>query len=155
MAVVHSEWMRSGLAREMGLLGLTSTGVASMVGAGIYVIPFMVQRHVPGIGPHVLAAYVVAAIPAVLAGLAYAILGSAMPRAGGSYVYASRALHPYLGFIASFSQWFALCVAIGVVSYLLVPFLRDVALAAGAMGPARALESGLARLLIPLAVLWT
>ena len=42
------------LAREMGLLGLTATGVCSMVGAGINVIPFMIQRNVPGIGPHVL-----------------------------------------------------------------------------------------------------
>ena len=32
------------LAREMGLVGLTATGVCSMVGAGINVIPFMIQR---------------------------------------------------------------------------------------------------------------
>src|SRR5205085_9739174 len=85
---------------------------------------------------------------------AYAILASAMPRAGGSYVYASRALHPYLGFIASFSQWFSLCVAIGVVSYVLVPFLRDVATAAGWMVLAATLDGNTARLLIPLLVLW-
>ena len=65
----------SRLAREMGLLGLTATGVCSMVGAGINVIPFMIQRNVPGIGPHVLPAYAFAALPAVLAGLAYAMLG--------------------------------------------------------------------------------
>ena len=147
--------MRSGLAREMGLVGLTATGIASMVGAGINVIPFMIQRHVPGIGPNVLLAYMAAAVPAALAGLAYAILASAMPRAGGSYIYASRALNPYLGFIASFSQWFSLCVAIGVVSYLLVPFLRDVALAGGATGAAATLDGGAARLVIPLVVLWT
>src|SRR5262249_60859930 len=100
-----------------------------MVGAGISVVPFMIQRRAPGIGSGVLLAYLLAAVPAVLAGLAYAILSSAMPRAGGSYVYASRGLDPYLGFIASFSQWFSLCIAIGVVSYLLTPFVRDVALA--------------------------
>jgi amino acid transporter len=146
--------MRSGLVREMGLLGLTATGIASMVGAGINVIPFMIQRSVPGIGALVQAAFLFAAIPAVLAGFAYAILASAMPRAGGSYVYASRGLHPYLGFIASFSQWFSLCVAIGVVSYVLVPFLRDVAIAAGCTAAAATLEGGAARMLIPLFVLW-
>ncbi len=143
------------LAREMGLMGLVATGVCSMVGAGINVIPFMIQRHVPGIGPHVLLAFVVAAVPAVLAGLAYATLASAMPRAGGSYVYASRGLDPYLGFIASFSQWFSLCVAIGVVSYVLVPFLRDIALAVNAENVAAWLESGPVRLAISLACLWT
>jgi amino acid transporter len=146
--------MRSGLVREMGLLGLTATGIASMVGAGINVIPFMIQRSVPGIGSLVQPAFLFAAVPAVLAGFAYAILASAMPRAGGSYVYASRGLHPYLGFIASFSQWFSLCVAIGVVSYVLVPFLRDVAIAAGWTAIAATLEGGAARMLIPLFVLW-
>ena len=143
------------LAREMGVLGLVATGVCAMVGAAINVIPFMIQRNVPGIGASVLPAYLLAAVPALFAALAYAILASVMPRAGGSYVYASRGLNPYLGFVASFSQWFSLCVAIGVVSYLLVPFLRDVALAAGASGLGALLESGPARLVIPIAVLWT
>jgi basic amino acid/polyamine antiporter, APA family len=138
----------------MGLVGLIATGISSMVGAGIYVIPFMIQRHVPGIGAGVLPAFLIAAVPAVLAGVAYAILASAMPRAGGSYVYASRALSPYLGFVASFSQWSSLCVAIGVVSYLLVPFLRDVAWAMGANGAGARLETGPLRLVIPLSVLW-
>ena len=115
----------------MGLAGLTATGVCSMIGAGINVIPFMIQRNVPGIGPLVLEAFAFAAIPAVLAAMAYAVLASAMPRAGGSYIYASRGLDPYLGFVASFSQWFALSVAIGVVSYVFVPFVRDIAMAIG------------------------
>ena len=140
--------------RSIDLVGLTATGIASMVGAGIYVVPFMIQRHVPGIGSGVLLAYLIAAVPAVLAGLAYAVLASAMPRAGGSYVYASRGLSPYLGFIASFSQWFSLCVAIGVVSYLLAPFVRDVAQAGGALGVARWLELPVVRLVFPLGVLW-
>ncbi len=138
----------------MGLLGLTATGVCAMVGAGINVIPFMIQRHVPGIGPYVLPAFAIAMLPAMLAGLAYAVLASAMPRAGGTYVYASRGLNPYLGFVASFSQWFALCVAIGVVSYVLVPFLRDIAVTAGWAGVAAALERGPVRLAISLGVLW-
>ena len=44
-------------------MGLVATGVCSMVGAGVNVIPFMIQRHVPGIGPHVLTAFAVAAVP--------------------------------------------------------------------------------------------
>ena len=87
---------KSGLAREMGLLGLAATGICSMLGAAINVIPFMIQRSVPGIGPYVLPAFIFAAVPAILAAMAYAILSSAMPRAGGSYIYASRALNPYL-----------------------------------------------------------
>jgi basic amino acid/polyamine antiporter, APA family len=145
---------RPSLAREMGVLGLTATGVCAMVGAGINIIPFMIQRNVPGIGPWVLPAFLFGALPAILAGLSYAILASAMPRAGGSYIYASRGLNPYLGFVASFSQWFALCIAIGVVSYVLVPFIRDIAVAAEWMGAAAALETGPVRLSISIGVLW-
>ena len=146
---------RTGLSREMGLLGLAATGICSMVGAGITVIPFMIQRNVPGIGPYVIPAYLFAAVPAIFAALAYASLASAMPRAGGSYVYASRALNPYLGFVASFSQWFGLCIAIGVVSYVLIPFLRDIASALDWPMIAAALDSGALRLCLALAFLWT
>ena len=145
---------RPRLVREIGLLGLTATGVCAMVGAGINVIPFMIQRNVPGIGPFVLPAFALAVLPVMLAALAYAVLASAMPRAGGTYVYASRGLHPYLGFVASFSQWFALCVAIGVVSYVLVPFLRDIAVTAGWSDIASTLERGPARLALSVSVLW-
>jgi APA family basic amino acid/polyamine antiporter len=145
---------RSGLAREMGLLGLTATGICAMVGAAVNVIPFMIQRQVPGIGPNVLPAYLLGAVPAILAGLAYAMLASAMPRAGGSYVFASRALSPYLGFVASFSQWFSLSVVMGVVSFLITPFLRDIAVALQWTGVAATLEHGAVRMAIALGVLW-
>lgn len=145
----------SRLTRELGLLGLAATGICSMLGAAINVIPFMIQRSVPGIGPYVLPAYLFATVPAVLAALAYAILASAMPRAGGSYVYASRGLHPYLGFVASFSQWFGVSIAIGVVSYLLVPFLRDIAEAVGWASVAETLDTGTVRVTVAFAFLWT
>ncbi len=145
---------RPALVREIGLLALAATGICSMLGAAINVIPFLIQRNVPGIGPHVLLAYFVAAVPAILAALAYAALGSAMPRAGGSYVYASRSLHPYLGFIASFSQWFGLSIAIGVVSYLIVPFLRDIAIAVELDELGRVIDLGPVRVGIAMALLW-
>ncbi len=146
---------QTGLSRQMGLTALAATGICSMLGAAINVVPFMIQRSVPGIGPYVLPAYLFAAVPAVLAALAYAILASAMPRAGGSYVYASRALSPYLGFVASFSQWFGLSIAIGVVSYVLIPFLRDIAAAVGWTDLASLLDTGIVRVVLALAFLWT
>ena len=136
-------------------MGLVATGICAMLGAAINVMPFMIQRSVPGIGPWVLPAYLFAAVPAVLAALAYASLGSAMPRAGGSYIYASRALSPYWGFVASFSQWFGLSIAIGVVSYILIPFLRDIAGALELVALADALDTGAVRVGLALAFLWT
>lgn len=139
----------------MGLLGLAATGICSMIGASIYVVPFMIQRNVPGIGSYVLPAFLFAAIPASLAAFAYTILASAMPRAGGSYIYASRSLNPYLGFVASFSQWFGLSIAIGVVSYVIIPFLRDIAASLQWSNLAVWLDTGIVRVTLALLILWT
>lgn len=119
------------LARELGLVGLIATALCAMIGVGINIIPFMLQRSRPGIGDAVPYAFLVAAVPAALAALCYAILSSAMPRAGGSYVYATRALNPFAGFLASFAQWFGLSMGMGVVAYLMVPMLRDTLATAG------------------------
>jgi len=142
------------LARQLGLVTLTATGVCSMLGASINVVPFMIQRNVPGIGPYVLPAFLFAAIPAIFAALAYGILSSAMPRAGGSYLYASRGLNPYLGFIASFSQWFGLSIVIGVIAYICVPFLRDVTLGLGWEEVSAYLETPIIRVGLALALIW-
>ena len=142
------------LVRKLGLLGLTATGICSMLGASINVVPFMIQRSVPGIGQYVLPAFLFAALPALLAAVAYSTLASAMPRAGGSYIYASRGLNPYLGFIASFSQWFGLSIVIGVIAYVIVPFLRDIALGMNWTILARWLEYGVIRVAIALSLIW-
>jgi len=125
-----------------------------MLGASVYVVPFMIQRNVPGIGDWVLPAFLFAAVPAILAALAYSILASAMPRAGGSYVYASRGLHPYLGFVASFSQWFGLSIVIGVIAYIIVPFFRDIAVALEWVRLAALLELGFVRVGLALTMIW-
>ncbi len=141
------------LVRRLGLLGLTATGVCSMMGAAINILPIALLRNVPDIGPYVLPAYFLAAVPAILAALIYASLASGMPRAGGSYIFASRSLHPYLGFVASFSQWFGLSIAIGVISYVIIFFLRDVADALG-MASLSAFFVGDAHVFLSLAFLW-
>jgi amino acid transporter len=143
------------LIRQMGLMAVIATGVSSMVGASINVVPFMIHRSVPMIGPYVIWAFIFAAVPALFAGLAYAILGSAMPRAGGSYLYASRGLNPYLGFIASFSQWFGLSLVIGVISYISIPFLRDIALSYDFQKLALALDSSWVRVSLSLIFIWS
>ena len=142
------------LLRQMGLMLVTATGICSMMGASINVIPFMIQKNVPGIGPYVVPAFLFAAIPAIFAAYSYAILSSSMPRAGGSYLYASRGLSPYLGFIASFSQWFGLSIVIGVIAYIIVPFIRDVFYNLGLISISDFLELGYVRLSISLILIW-
>lgn len=114
----------------------------------------MIHRNVPGIGPYVLPAFLFAMLPALLAALAYGSLSSAMPRAGGSYIYASRGLNPYLGFIASFSQWFGLSIVIGVIAYIIVPFIRDVFVTMDWRESATWLENDFIRIGLALSMIW-
>lgn len=143
------------LSRQMGLAAVVATGVSSMVGASINVVPFMIHRSVPAIGPNVLWAFAFAAIPALFAGLAYAILSSSMPRAGGSYLYASRGINPYLGFVASFSQWFGLSIVIGVIAYITIPFFRDIAYSAEVYWLSSLLEISTVRVGLSLSFIWS
>ena len=145
---------RTGLRRELGVLALTATAVCTVIGGGINVLTLHIQQDVPGIGPLVPLAFAAGAIPAVLTALAYAVLGSAMPRAGGGYMYASRALHPFVGFIATFSKWFGLAAACGAIAYVDVSLLKAAVLYAGLDGAARFLEGTFARLAIPLFMIW-
>ena len=145
---------QSHLARNISVAGLVATGISSMIGASIYIVPFMLQKNVPGIGPYILPAFLLAAFPALFAAFTYAILASAMPRAGGSYVYASRSIHPYWGFVASFSQWFGLSIVIGVVAYMVVPFFRDVCVTLHWNHLADFFEYRNTRLYLSLSILW-
>ncbi len=142
------------LAREISLLGLVATAFGAMIGVGVNILPFMIQRSEPGIGDSVPLAYLAAAVPAALAALCYAMLASAMPRAGGSYVNATRALDPVAGFLASFAQWFGLSIGMGVVAYLMVPMLRDVVATAGGTAVAPAFDRGAVRVPVALAAMW-
>jgi len=144
-----------GLERHLGLLSLTATGICAMVGASVYVVPIMIQKNVPGIGPWVLPAFLLASLPALLAALSYASMAAVFPGAGGSYIYASRGLHPFLGFVASFSQWFGLSLVIGVIAFIIPPFFRDFFDAVGWSQAAGMLEKPLLRLGLALGILGT
>jgi amino acid transporter len=142
------------LKRNLGLVGLIATGASSMIGASIYIVPFEIQAAVPGLGNDILLSFLLAAIPALLSAFAYAILSSSMPEAGGSYIYVSRALHPFLGFIASFSQWFGLSIVMGVVAYMATPFMGDIAVHLGYTEMAEWMNAGIHRLVISMILLW-
>jgi len=144
----------AGLRRELTLLALVATAVCTVIGGGINVLTVEIQGKTPGIGDLVPLAFALGAIPAIFTALAYAVLASAMPRAGGGYTYISRALHPFLGFIATFSKWFGLAAACGVIAYIDVTLIKAAAAYAKMPGLAAFLETDGARLWIPIALLW-
>lgn len=85
------------LSRELGFWDAVATGIAAMVGAGI----FVVSGIGAGIaGPAVILAFVVAGIVALFNALSSAELAAAIPVEGGAYEYGRRLLSPEVGFLA-------------------------------------------------------
>lgn len=147
-------WSPGGLRRELTLLALVATAVCTVIGGGINVLTIEIQGKVPGIGALVPLAFALGALPAVFTALCYAVLSSAMPRAGGGYVYISRAVHPFMGFIATFSKWFGLAAACGVIAYMDVTLLKAAADYAGMTGLSAFLQTRSAQLWLPIALIW-
>jgi len=142
------------LKRDLGLLALVATAVCTVIGGGINNLTVGIQARVPGIAGLVPVAYVICAIPAVATALCYAVLATAMPRAGGGYIYVSRALHPFIGFLATFSKWLGLAAAVGVIAYMDVDLLQAAADYGNLTVLADILKTPQAHLWVPLVMIW-
>jgi len=92
--------MAKDLRRVLGFWDSVATGIAAMIGAGIFVVSGIATRVA---GSAVIVAFVIAGIVALFNALSSAELASAIPREGGTYEYARRLLSPKVGFITG---WF-------------------------------------------------
>ncbi|HUF47101.1 MAG TPA: amino acid permease [Vicinamibacterales bacterium] len=84
--------------RALGPFDATMVVVGGIIGAGIFINPYLVARTLdsPAL---VLAAWAAGGAIALIGAFAYAELGSRLPRAGGQYVYLGQAWHPLIGFL--------------------------------------------------------
>ena len=89
---------RPKLAGRIGLFDATMIVMGGMVGAGIFINPYVVAQrvHSPAL---MLAVWVAGGVIAILGAFVYAELGDRLPEVGGQYVYLSKALHPSVGFL--------------------------------------------------------
>jgi APA family basic amino acid/polyamine antiporter len=93
-------------ARPLGAAHGAALVVAGMIGTGVFTTTGVLLGSLRS-SPLVLAVWVVAGVLALCGAAVYAELGAMMPRAGGEYVYLSRAFHPAVGFL---SGWIGLLV---------------------------------------------
>lgn len=86
-------------ARGYGLLTLVALVVTGMIGSGVFTTSGFALESL-GSRQAVLAAWVVGGLIAVAGAVAYGGLASRLPQSGGEYLYLSRLLHPFAGFLA-------------------------------------------------------
>ena len=96
------------LSREMGVLSATMIGVGAMIGAGIFVLTGIAAGTA---GPGLLLAFSLNGIVTLFTALVYAELGSAIPEAGGGYLWVKHSLPSINGFLSGWMSWFAHAVA--------------------------------------------
>ena len=95
----------TGLRRSLGLYAVLMISMGAMIGSGIFVLPGVAFEIA---GPGVILAFFLAGIVVLPAALSKSEMATAMPEAGGTYLYIDRALGPLLGTIAGFGVWFSL-----------------------------------------------
>ncbi len=110
------------LDRKLGFLSVYSIAVGAMLGSGIFVLPGLAAAIA---GPWVALSYLLAGLLVLPAVLSKAELATAMPVAGGSFVYVDRSMGPWLGTIAGIGTWFALSAKtafalVGLGAYLVL-----------------------------------
>jgi amino acid transporter len=93
------------LERDLGLPSVTAISIGAMVGSGIFILPGLAMKMA---GPAVILAYFLAGILVLPAALSKSEMATAMPEAGGTYLYIERAMGPLFGTIAGVGTWFSL-----------------------------------------------
>src|SRR6476619_3227379 len=86
------------LAPRLGLFGTTMAVIGGIVGAGIFINPYLVAQRVHT-SPLILSAWIAGGVIALLGGFIYAELAARLPVTGGQYAYLRDALHPAVAFL--------------------------------------------------------
>ena len=109
------------LLRRVGLFDATMIVMGGIVGAGIFINPYVVARqvHTPVL---ILAVWIAGGVVAMLGAFIYAELAARMPNVGGQYAYLRDAFHPVAGFL--YGWVLLLVIQTGGMAAVTVTFAR-------------------------------
>jgi APA family basic amino acid/polyamine antiporter len=110
-----------GLARHLGLFGTTMAVMGGIIGAGIFINPYLVAERVHT-ATLILAAWVAGGLIALLGGFIYAELAARLPVVGGQYAYLREAIHPGVAFL--YGWVLLLVIQTGGMAAVAVTFAR-------------------------------
>ncbi|OYV67477.1 MAG: hypothetical protein B7Z72_09590, partial [Gemmatimonadetes bacterium 21-71-4] len=118
----------------LGMAFALAIGIGTTIGGGILRTPGDIAALLPSAWLF-MAVWVFGAVNALLGATVFSELGAMMPRTGGPYVFARRALGDYAGFFVGYTYWIQVCAVqaalsllIGEYASVLVPALTSHAL---------------------------
>ena len=91
------------LKKELTLLDIFCIASGAMISSGLFILPGLAHARA---GPAVVLSYFIAGLLAMTGMLSQAELVSAMPKAGGTYFYVTRAMGPTVGTVDGLITWF-------------------------------------------------
>ena len=110
------------LLRVLGVgFGLAVT-IGGTIGMGILRTPGDIATQLPT-PTFFIGVWIVGGVYALLGAISIAELGAAIPRSGGFYVFAHRALGNYAGFIVGWSDWMSTCATLAVISMVVGEYM--------------------------------
>src|ERR1700744_3931929 len=126
----------SGLVRNVSVTNALFFNVAAFVGVGLTLYPiFYSLPLVPMWKAGPFSAYgwasIVAGLFCILLALIFSSLTSVMPRSGGDYVFSSRILHPFLGWLES---WTLVIASVLIIAFEVPLVLRNLQISARIIG---------------------
>ena len=114
-----------GLKRRIGVVGLASSAVNSIVGGGIFVLPALVAGMM---GSTAIIAYLICGLVSILITLCFAEIGSKVTVTGGAYAYVEAAFGKFPGYLTNTLFWFGFgvlsdaAIAAAMADMLSIPF---------------------------------
>ncbi len=94
---LHSDAERNPLHRALGALNLTTLGIGSIIGTGIFVLTGTAASQ--NAGPALVVSMIIAAVGCGFAGLCYAEFAAMIPVAGSAYTYAYATMGELMAWI--------------------------------------------------------
>ena len=122
-----------GFRRELGRFDATMVVVGGIIGAGIFINPYIVAQRLDS-PTLVLAAWLAGGLIAIAGAFTFAELGTLFPEAGGHYAYLRRAFHPLGGFL--YGWGLLLMIESGAIAAVAITFAEYFLRALGRSGVA-------------------
>jgi len=110
------------LRQELGILSVTSITAGIVIGAGVFVITGIAAKYA---GAYTYVSYAIGAVPVLLVGLSTIMLNLMYPVEGGeSYVYPTRVVSHYAGFLSGWAMWMALIGPVAITAKAFIMYVN-------------------------------
>ncbi|MFW9855324.1 MAG: APC family permease [Candidatus Thorarchaeota archaeon] len=118
----------TGLVREIGVVTATIFILSNVIGGGWQKRVFQTTGWAPLHPSKILlvdplvVAFLLTGIAAIATVFVFAVMATAMPRAGGGYVYISRTISPGVGFVSAWAEFLGIAISYGLIAVAVVEF---------------------------------